>query len=203
MPNQIAIRDGFSVEEKNNSNSLIIGAILKFKDGGYSIDKVYHPSGGRYGIRDVIFAWVHWDGGKPIEHRITPLGERHPERDELPDQDQEAWPAGFDGKPADPWKDTRYLQIIDLKTGRDLTFITDSYGGHRAIGDLRAQIRNVRAAEPNASPIISLGGTQMKTRFGMKPRPQFDILEWVLKQSGGGTAQLQLLAPDEVENPFE
>jgi hypothetical protein len=150
MPNQIALRDGFSVEERNPSNSLIIGRILKFKDGGYTVDKTYFPNGGRYVVRDVLFVWVHWVDGKPVEHRITNPGDVHPERDELPDQDQDQWPAGFDGKPSDPWRDTRYLQVICQKTGADFTFISETHGGHRAVAELKAQIRNVRSAHPGA-----------------------------------------------------
>ena len=97
MTNQLTLRDGFDIEETKPSNGLINGHILKFKDGGYTVDKTYHPSGGSYLLRNVIFAWVHWDDGKPIEHRITNLNERHPEVDEMPDRDQEEWPAGFNG----------------------------------------------------------------------------------------------------------
>jgi hypothetical protein len=199
MPNQIALRDGFSVEEKNPSNSLIVGRILKFKDGQYSVDKNYHPGGGRYGVRDVVFCWVHWQDGKPVEHRITAPGDYHPERDELPDQDQELWPAGING-PSDPWRDTRYLQLIDQKTGADYTFITDTHGGHRGVGDLKAQIRNVRQAHSGAVPIIALGTTMMKTKYGMRPRPQFDVADWIDKQQD---APLLLGAPDGDEYPFE
>ena len=200
MTNQLIIRDGFDIEETNPSNGLIIGRILKFKDGAYSVDKTPFPSGGSYLLRNVIFAWVHWDDGKPIEHRITNLNERHPEVDEMPDRDQEEWPAGFNGEPSDPWKDTRYLQLICRKTGADYTFITDTNGGHRAIGDLKGQIRNVRAVTPGAMPIVGLGATQMKTKYGMKPRPQFDILGWVDRQQSEPT-QLMLLAPDEQFGP--
>jgi hypothetical protein len=101
---------------------------------------------------------------------------------------------------ATPGKIRGYLQLICQKTGADYTFIGDSHGAHRAVGDLKAQIRNVRTAHPGAMPIIALDGTAMKTRYRMRPRPQFNVADWIDKQQD--TAPLQLAAPDE-ENPFE
>ena len=32
------------------------------------------------------------------------------------------WSPGLNGEPADPWKDTRYLHLVNPRTGADLTF---------------------------------------------------------------------------------
>jgi hypothetical protein len=71
----------------------------------------------------------------------------HRKRDDLPDQDEALWPPGLGDQPEDPWKDTRYLHLIDPKTAADFTFVTDSYGGRRTASELKRQIGNMRAAK--------------------------------------------------------
>ena len=133
---------------------------------------------------DVTTVWVRWDDSKPIEHRITHPGQLHPDRADLPDLDQATWERGLNGDPADPWRDTRYLRLIDPRTGQDFTFVTDTYGGRKAVGDLKSQIANVRFAHPGAVPVVQLGSTMMKTAFGLKPRPEFKVVGWRNKNNG-------------------
>ena len=64
--------------------------------------------------------------------------------------------------------DTRYLYLIDRKTAEDVTFVTDSDGGRRAVGDLSNQIALVRVAHPGAAPIVELVAGPWPTRYGMK-----------------------------------
>jgi hypothetical protein len=158
--------DGFSVAEKAGNN-LIVGKMLKFTvDSKYKVDKADDlPDGTALVAIDVITAWVKWLGEKPAEHRITRPGQVHPDRDDLPDQDKATWASGLNGQPADPWRDTRYLRLIDPRTGQDYTFVTDTYGGRKALGDLKSQIGNVRFAYPGALPVVELGSTMMKTSF--------------------------------------
>jgi hypothetical protein len=181
--------DGFSVAEKRGS-SLIIGKMAKFTtEGKYKIDKAdILPDYTRLVATDVTTAWVKWHNDKPVEHRVTQPGQIHPDRLDLPDQDETNWEPGLNGESADPWRDTRYLHLIDPQTGQDHTFVTDTYGGRKAVGDLKSQISNVRFAYPGAVPIVQLGSTMMKTSFGLKPRPEFKVVGWRNK----GNAPVQL-----------
>jgi hypothetical protein len=99
----------------------------------------------------VITAWVKWRGQRPAEHRITGPGQPHPQREALGDLDESKWEYDemIDG-PRDPWRDTRYLYLIDPRTGADYRFVTDTIGGRRAIGDLKRQTQNIRSARPGA-----------------------------------------------------
>ena len=170
--------DGFSVAEKSGE-TMISGKMLKFNDGRYTVDKteLLPPDTVLVAVGSVT-AWVHWVDGNPAEHRVTRPGQHHPEREELPDLDESAWPPGLNDEPSDPWRDTRYLHLIDPQTGADYTFVTDSFGGRRAISDLKSQIANVRFAHPNAIAIVQLTSTTMKTRFGLKMRPAFKVVGW-------------------------
>jgi hypothetical protein len=174
----VAKADGFAVQE-NTSTTMIVGKMLKYIDGRYTVDKTETmPANTTLVAVGTITAWVHWENSKPIEHRITQPGQSHPYRDELPDQDEKNWPPGMNDEPSDPWRDTRYLHLIDPQTGADYTFVTDSFGGRRAVGDLKSQIANVRSVHPEAVPLVQLATTTMKTRFGQKPRPEFKIVGW-------------------------
>ena len=119
--------DGFSVAEKSGNN-LIVGKMLKFTiDSKYKIDKAdILPDNTTLVAVDVTTAWVKWQNDKPTEHRITQPGQVHPDRDDLPDQNKATWEPGLNGEPAYPWRDTRYLRLIDPRTGQDYTFVTDT-----------------------------------------------------------------------------
>jgi len=70
----------------------------------------------------------------------------YPERDELPDQNEEEWQLGRNGKVEDPWKDTRYVLMVDPVMAAEFTFITDTWGGRKAVSDLKSQIVNAPGA---------------------------------------------------------
>jgi hypothetical protein len=201
--------DGFSVPEKGG-NSLIIGKMLKFTiDGKYKIDKAdILPDGTTLVAIGVKTVWVKWQDGKPVEHPITQPGQLHPDRADLPDQDQTTWEPGKDGEPSDPWKDTRYLHLIDPRTGQDYSFVTDTFGGRKAVGELKSQITNVRFAHPGAVPVVQLGSTRWKTNFGLILRPEFKVVGW--RNEGNAPVQIthgpQNKPPEqalsEIEPPF-
>ena len=81
----IANADGFAVAETAGS-STIIGKMLKFNDSRYIADKTETlPEGTTLVAGSVITAWVHWEDKRPIDHRVTHVGQSHPLRDELPE----------------------------------------------------------------------------------------------------------------------
>jgi len=177
--------DGFAVEENTGSGN-IVGKILKFTGNQWTANKTENLAAGTKLVANaVVTAWVHWVDAMPAEHRITQLGQRHPKREELPDLDQSKWPPGLSKEPSDPWRDTRYLHLIDQQSGADFTFVTESYGGRTAIKELKQQIANVRRAHPSALPIVALGSVQWDTDYGRQWRPQFVVVDWVGKDDSG------------------
>jgi hypothetical protein len=107
----VTANDGFSVREKTTGT--IIGKMIKFQDGRHIVDKTETlPADTTLVAVGVVTVWVNWVDGKPIDHRVTQPGQQHPERDELPDQDQSLWQPGLNDEPSDPWRDTRYLHLI-------------------------------------------------------------------------------------------
>jgi hypothetical protein len=175
--------DGFAVREKTSGN-VIVGKLMKFtNEGHFMIDKTEVLAAETTLIAlGVITCWVHWQNGKPVEHRITAPGTTHPDRSELPDLDESQWPDGLNGEPNDPWGDTRYLHLIDPQSGADYTFVTDTFGGRRAISDLKSQIANVRSVHPAAVAVVNPRSVPWKTRYGIKQRPEFKVVGWRGKQ---------------------
>jgi hypothetical protein len=170
--------DGFDVVEPTTSR--IVGKLLKFNTAGeFIVDKVEKlPPNVRLVATSMTTCWVKWQDKKPIDTRITRAGQSHPYRDMLGDDDKELWEAGLNGQPSDPWRDTRYVHLVDPATGQEYTFTTDSVGGRKGVGELKSQIANVRTAHPRALPVVACVEGTFETKFGPKPYPRFDVVDW-------------------------
>jgi hypothetical protein len=159
--------------------NIIRGSMLKFLDGEWTDrDSGDVLNGRQFAVMGVTVSWDRWFGGE-VEHRITPPGEPHPKRKELPDQDESQWEAGLDGKPTDPQQDARYVYLVDQQSAAEHTYVTRSYGGRVAVSTLRNQIANMRAAHPRAVAIVELRSGKMKTGYGPKPKPWLKVVGWV------------------------
>jgi hypothetical protein len=180
MSNQIAPASGGDGWETlpDNNTSFIRGQIIKFNSGEFQIDKTPLASGTEWIVTGVLVLWVFWKENKPADYKIAGPDGRLPDREELSHQDRSAWPLGLNNEPSDPWRNTRYVYLINAKTAADATFTTDSIGGHKAVGELGNSICNMRLAQSGAVPIVRLVSMPMKTRFGIKTRPGFEIVTW-------------------------
>jgi hypothetical protein len=178
-----------------DSGGTIRGKIIKFSDGHYLVG-TESVTGIELVAMDVLTAWVRWAENKPTEHRVTKARERHPDREELGDLDKTKWEIGLNGEQADPWVDSRYLYLANAHDGAEYTFVTSSAGGRKAIGDLKGQIANIRYAHPTAIPVVKLDVEKWKTRFGLKPKPLFRVLDW---KRAGGNEPIKQIAPTKLE----
>jgi hypothetical protein len=172
--------DGFGVVVPETGNSMVRGKIMRFKDDQFLVDKTeIVEMGTELVVTSLITAWVKWIDSKPVEHRVTASGEQHPYRSALPDNDPGEWPDGLDGKPADVWRDSRYLHLVDDKSAAQYTFTSSTAGGLIAISELVDQIALYRRVHPRAVPVITLAMAEMKTKFGLRNRPSFKVVNWV------------------------
>jgi hypothetical protein len=127
------------------------------------------------------------------EYLMRQPGQVRPPR---PHVDEADWPLDFNGKPAHPWKLTRYLYLMDTKTGEVSTFCSNTIGGQVAFDQLSQQVKITRGVQPGAIPIISLESALMPTQFGSKkPRPHFRIVGYKLRSD----ISTQNLLTDETE----
>src|SRR6516165_1395381 len=122
--------DGWGDAAADAADRMLRGTLLKFADGQWTTGK--EGNAVRQGLRLTALAtshaWVKWSGGAPSEYRVRHPGESLPEREELGDNDETAWEAGLDGKPRDPWQNTRFVYLVDPKTQEAFTFSTSSWG---------------------------------------------------------------------------
>jgi hypothetical protein len=182
-----------------SSVGLIRGRMVQYNlnTKEYLLDKQVVMNGRVLVAVGVETAWVRWKGKERPEYRITAPGQRHPGRDELSHFDESEWEIGIDGRPADPWRDSRYLYLIDPQSGEVFTFITATVGGRHAISNLKRQIAVVRSAHPGAVPVVRLDTEPWKTQYGMRSKPRFIVVDW---RQGGMTQepakQIAAVAPE-------
>lgn len=164
--------------------------ILKFKKGDYFIGEDEIPLGTEYLAHAQAWGkcWIKFVDGEVAERRMYRVarGEKPPDREELDDQEQDSWPEGLDGKPADPWVHQYLLPLENPSSGEIVIFVTSSFGGKRAVADLCATYAKRAAKSPDCGqPLIKLAVTDMPTKkFGKVPRPLFEITGWDEAASG-------------------
>jgi hypothetical protein len=187
--------DGWDDTAAEAEARLIRGSLLKFADWKWAIGKEREAVEVKEGRRLVAVAtaaaWVRWQGGKPVEYRLREPGKPMSERGELGDNDPALWEAGPDGKPRDPWQNTRFVHLIDPQTAEAFTFSTASGGGRDCVITLADQIKRMRGKHPDAVPLVELGAAPMSTNYGRKSKPTLKVIGWrtaaasvLIEQSG-------------------
>jgi hypothetical protein len=137
-----------------------------------------------------------WKDGHPDEIVDHPL----PDPDELNAAiPMSEWELGVDGKtPRPPWEYTFKVSLVNLNTGEFFVFASATVGAGIAYDKLRDAViamRALRGGEP-VVPVVRLSSKPMKTRYGMKSRPSFDIIDW---KTPSGPAALPI-APLQLPN---
>ena len=187
--NEIKKFDDFDELENLASEARrIVGVLkmLKFRKGDYFCDNQEVERGTQMiaHVMGWVRQWVKFVDRRPVDRRTYHVmkGERAPERDQMPDNDEEArknWPI-VDGKPQDPWSLQNLLPMENLETGERYIFVTATVGGGKAVGDLIdtyvAQRKRNRAL---GLPLIRLQKTMMPTgNYGPTVRPAFEIVSY-------------------------
>jgi hypothetical protein len=178
---------GWNDTAKESEQRLLRGSLLRFADWKWRRGKEQElvPEGTELVAEAIKAAWIRWQNGKIVEQIVRQNGQRLPDRDELSNTDEADWPLGPSGEPADPWRNTRFVWLVDPATAEALTFSTSSWGGRGAVGDLADSVARMRGARPGAMPIVQLGAAKMPTKYGPKSKPVFKIVGWA-----GGDAPL-------------
>jgi hypothetical protein len=172
----------------------IEGTLLTFSD------RQYFAGGSKYrkelaiGTRLVVLAirsgWKHWRDKRVVAFITETDDGRYPTRRELGHTDESQWERGPDGKPIDPLQNSREILLIDPSTYAVYTFCTSAAGGRSSVDDLDNAMRNARRIRPEVVPLVSLESQEMPTRYGMKSRPLFRILDWSVP-----SAEVTTIAP--------
>jgi hypothetical protein len=117
-----------------------------------------------------------WKDGKPEVIRDRPLPDPDDLNAAIP---VDQWETGIDGQKRPPWADTVVVYAIDPATGAFFTYVSSTTGGRIAVDHLQESVEGMRMLRGDrVLPLITLGERPMKTKFGVKSRPHFEIAGW-------------------------
>jgi hypothetical protein len=157
------------------------GSLLTFSDKEFYVGSGRSKEKLTLGTRMIALraeaGWKRWESGRVAEF-VTEIGGRYPRRDQLGFLDQDLWPYGPGGTPADVWQDSREVTLLRESDYSQFVFCTSSGGGRTAVDALLRSMVNARALRPGQYPIIELAWQLMNTRFGTKAKPDLRIVDW-------------------------
>ncbi len=154
--------------------------ILKFKKGKFFVGETEVPLGREFlaYCSDWQQGFVKFVDGTIVDRRVGRIADRFrsPDRDELDDNDESKWPAGIDGKPADPWVFQNYVPMEARESGDLFLFVTGSAGGAMAVRALcNKYARNIHKGTPTIELAVA---TFTSKKYGPTQRPDFPIVAW-------------------------
>jgi hypothetical protein len=180
--------DGWEDAASDFNRDVVRGDLIKCSDGHWTVGKDNTPlkQDARLVATGTAAGWVKWAGNKPVEYRMRKRGEPMADRRELGDNDENGWEAGPDGKPRDPWQNTRFCYFVAPDTAQLFTYSTATWSGRGAVIGLGDQIVRMRTARPGAAPIVEFHTAPYQTKFGRKMKPVLKVTGWVCGDDGGG-----------------
>ena len=188
--------DGFAAAAAEADQHLIRGQIIKFVDGLWTLNNSVIDKNDRFVPIQLKMAWVRWENQRPVEYVWPKPNGFLPAREALSHLEESDWPAGLDGKPKDPWQNTRFVYLTDLQTAATNTLTNSTAGVRVAYSELAQSVANMRRSHPGAFPVVELSSMPMKTKVGTKMRPRFKIVDWKAGASNPGQAvQQQIRVP--------
>jgi hypothetical protein len=165
---------------KSNAPRLIVGVLIRCTDGVWCDGDGLEPPESLLVI-GMAKALQRWSEQIPIDTIIEIPGD-----DPLPDVDElnakipmHEWENGLDGEPRPPWQKNFVVYLVDPEMGATFTFANSTTGARIAwerLNDKFIWIRRMRG--PDVYPLVRLQALPMKTRFGVKRRPEFTVIEW-------------------------
>jgi len=149
-----------------------IGTLMKFdhKKERFFIGEDEVPLGREYIAHCDQYArgWTKFVDKQRVDQKIFKVREgKPPERENLDDLEHS-------GAEDDSWVFQRFLPLEDVETGEIVIFVSKSYGGKIALGDLLAVYADTW---DRGLPIVKLATTKFKSKkYGLTPRPSFAIV---------------------------
>jgi hypothetical protein len=103
------------------------------------------------------------------------------------------WRQGLNGLQG-PWQTQQMVILVDPRDMSFYTYATSAIGGFIAIRELADKVKAMRHWRGAVSPVVTLGDMPMKTRFGERRRPHFNVVDWI-RMTGSSESQPALPAP--------
>jgi hypothetical protein len=175
--------DGVEGNERPEGAGIIQGILAKFtneatwttRDG----DELPALELVAVNVGRVVQKWS--EDGQPVETIILEPHQKFPDIEEMNEKiPRTEWVEGPDGQMRGPWQAQHILYLLDPTTMNKYTYPTGTAGGRIAIRELHNKIMWMRRLRgQTVYPVIVLSSAFMKTRFGGRQRPHFQIVRWV------------------------
>jgi hypothetical protein len=142
----------------------------------------------QYVAVDCRIELIRWHGKRKIDGIVQRPGEPLPDPDELNAEiPKSEWEEDFNGNPRGPWQRQYSIFFVDPIDGSRLICGNSTWGQQLAFDELKGRIQSMRQIRgQRVFPLIEFASTLFPTRFGMKPRPCFEVKEW--RAFGSSTA---------------
>jgi hypothetical protein len=106
------------------------------------------------------------------------------------------WERGIDNTPRPPWSHVVVVYFVNLTTGEFFTYASATIGAHIAYDALKEAVITMRTLRgTRVMPIVNLSERPMKTKFGMKRRPHFEIIGWKTPGDDGKAVPVKPMPP--------
>lgn len=179
-------------DDRPESGSVIQGTIVKFTNDAawMTRDDDELPANLELVATDVIRLVQKWIDGMPVETRILAPGEKFPDLDALNEAAPKSeWREGPNGKMHGPHQSQYIVHLLDPKTMDRFSFATGTVGGGIAVRELRDKVTWMRRLRgQNVFAVVTLADRHMKTRFGGRQRPHFNVTRWITLGTDDTTA---------------
>jgi hypothetical protein len=144
---------------------------------------------GPYICTDCAREIIRWEDKRVIERIVERPGEALPDIDAMNDAvDRKEWVPDFNGVLRGPYVLNFTVYLVDPETGARVITSNSTIGQGIAFGNLHDRVSFMRRLkESRVYPIIMLSSATMKTKFGERKRPDFEIVDW-RTLDGGHTA---------------
>jgi hypothetical protein len=201
-------------EAVNDEVGASFGAFLKFTKGDWTLGEEAKtvPADARFvaNLEEYYRGWVRWWDGKPTDHLIGRVIDRHRvhAREELGDLDETKWETEPNGTRRDPWTRTVYLALRDISNDEVICFTSSSDGGRKAVAKLADRYDKLRHRFKAKMPVVCLESEAYQhNTYGKILKPKFRIVDWTYwddetAADPDGALQLQHAAEMSDEIPF-
>jgi hypothetical protein len=197
MSQELTYQDNDGFSGSLNSGRVGRGSYLKWNDseGWQDRDGLTPPSPVLVvGIDEIV---RRWKDKQPENIVDKPLPNVETLNGAIPITE---WERGIDGKARPPWAHTIVVYLVNPMTGETYTYSAATTGAHIAWNQLREAVVTMRMLRgTRVIPVINLAERPMKTKFGMKMRPHFEIVGW--KTPGEDTSATQTTPTPQISGP--
>jgi hypothetical protein len=172
-----AYDDGWS--DTDASERIIQGDLIKCIDGNWTAkDGTTVPK--RLLALATATVLQLWKDKTPVQTIVKRSGQPWPNIDDLNAEiPEEEWEVGLDGNLRPPWQRQFIIYLLDPETAANFTFANGTTGASIAVANLKDAIKWQRAIRgDHVLPLVELSNKPMKTKFGSKLRPHFQVVEW-------------------------